>query len=301
MDLQKTPFLENTLLFFQDGLWLQKVEPFLFNLLIAIAIYWIGSLIVCYACKGLNRLMRIRKVQLELRDFLDAVVSISLKCMVAIIAINQLGINTTSLLALFGAAGLAVGLAVKDSLANFASGVMLILTKPFRTGNMVEAAGTRGIVEKITVFNTVLATPDNKEIIIPNAQIHKGTIINYSAKSTRRVDLLIGISYNDNIQQARNIIANIIQQDERILTDPSHVIAVGELAESSVNFIVRVWVNAEHYWPVKWHLLEAIKTTFDEKGVSIPFPQTDIHLYPSTLGVQEGGKRANAHELTTRK
>ena len=276
---QKLTLIEKVTAYFQDGSWIDHIQPLLLNIGLALVIYIVGTWIAGQLCNALSKIMLARKFDIELQQFLDGITRTALKFVVIIVAVNQLGVDTTSLLALFGAAGLAVGLALKDSLSNFASGVMLILTKPFRVGNFIEAAGVMGNVEKITVFNTVIGTTDNKEILIPNAQIHQGTIINYSAKATRRVDLLIGISYGDSIKTARDIMQAIISQDNRILKTPIHTIAVDQLGESSVNFVVRVWVNSADYWEVKWDLLEKIKTTFDEQGISIPFPQSDVHLY----------------------
>lgn len=255
------------------------MQAFAINFVIAILIYLVGSWLAKRVTMMLSKIMVARNLDEALRNFLEAIAGTILKFFVCLMAIEQLGVDTTSLLALLGAAGLAVGLALKDSLSNFASGVMLILMKPFTIGNFIEAAGVSGVVEKISVFNTVIVTGDNKEIQVPNSQIYSGTITNYSAKPTRRVDLVIGIGYDDDIKLAREIMLEIINADERILKDPAPVIAVGELADSSVNFVVRSWVNSADYWAVYWHLLETIKTTFDAKGVSIPYPQQDVHLH----------------------
>lgn len=251
------------------------------NIVLALLIFIVGSWIVGRLVRMIEKLLQSRGIDHALGSFIRAVLSTVLKFAVIIIALEQVGIDTTSLLALLGAAGLAVGLALKDSLSNFASGVMLILLKPFKSGDYIEAGGVGGIVEKITIFNTILITVDNKEVIVPNAQVYGGTITNYSARPTRRVDLMIGISYNDNIKTARDLIAGIIAEDTRILTDKEPVIAVADLADSSVNLTVRVWVNSADFFPVKWHLLETIKTTFDENGVTIPFPQTELHINQS--------------------
>lgn len=249
------------------------------KLALALVIYVIGSWIVRRLVVLINRLLLARGIDQALASFTHHVLSTVLKFAIIIIALEQIGIDTTSLLALLGAAGLAVGLALKDSLSNFASGVMLILLKPFKAGDYIEAAGVDGTVEKITLFNTIMVTVDNKEVIVPNAQIYGGTIINYSARPTRRLDLLIGISYDDDIRKARDLIAAILAADARILTDKEPVIAVNALGESSIDLTVRVWVKGSDYFPLKWHLLETIKTTFDANGVTIPFPQRDIHLH----------------------
>ncbi len=265
--------------FFSDGNWINLLVPFLINLLVALAILVIGMWIAMHFVRLLDKVMQVRHIDEALRGFLLAIASTLLKFIIALIAIEQLGIDTTSLLAILGAAGLAIGLALKDSLSNFASGVMLIMFKPFKVGDFVEAGGTTGICEKITVFNTVFKSPDNKEIIVPNGQIYSGTIVNYSARPTRRIDLVIGIGYDDDIKKARDLLQQIIDSDDRILKDPEPIIAVDQLGESSVDIIVRPWVISSDYGVVRWALLEKIKTTFDENGVTIPYPQRDVHLH----------------------
>jgi small conductance mechanosensitive channel len=198
---------------------------------------------------------------------------------VIVAAAGQLGINTASFLTIIGAAGLAVGLALKDSLANFASGVLLILFRPFKVGDFVEIAGESGSVQEITIFNTILHTPDNKLKIIPNGKISNDTITNVNANPTRRVDLVIGISYDDDIRAAHQLLKETVAEDDRVLAEPKTDIAVSELADSSVNFVVRPWVNTEDYWDVRFNLIEKIKLRFDEAGISIPYPQQDVHLH----------------------
>ena len=253
--------------------------PFASNLVVAAAIYLVGSWLVRRLTGLMRGVSKKRQLDEALSEFVISIISVVLTFIVALIALEQLGLDTTSLLALLGAAGLAVGLALKDSLSNFAAGVMLILFKPFKTGDFVEAAGIAGVVERITIFSTQLRTGDNRQIIVPNSGIYGDVITNFSAKPTRRVDLVIGISYDDNIKQARDIIQTILDQDDRILKDPAPVIVVGELGDSSVNLLVRPWVKTSDYWPVYWHLLETIKMTFDDQGISIPFPQRDVHIY----------------------
>jgi len=253
--------------------------PFASNLVVAAAIYLVGSWLVRRLTGLMRGVSKKRQLDEALSEFVISIISVVLTFIVALIALEQLGLDTTSLLALLGAAGLAVGLALKDSLSNFAAGVMLILFKPFKTGDFVEAAGIAGVVERITIFSTQLRTGDNRQIIVPNSGIYGDVITNFSAKPTRRVDLVIGIGYDDNIKQARDIIQTILDQDERILKDPAPVIVVGELGDSSVNLLVRPWVKTSDYWAVYWHLLETIKMTFDDQGISIPFPQRDVHIY----------------------
>ena len=265
--------------FVSDGNGLEMLLPLLQNIGIAIAIFIIGRWLVKKLVTVIDKMMSLKKMDEALRGFIVAIIGTVLKFIILLIAVEQLGIDTTSLLAILGAAGLAVGLALKDSLSNFAAGVMLIMFKPFQIGHFVEAAGVAGVVEKITVFNTIMRTGDNKEIIIPNAQIYGGTIVNVSAKPTRRVDLVIGIGYDDDMKKARDLMRAVIDADERILKDPEVVIAVHELGDSSVNFVVRPWVNAADYWAVRWYLLEEIKNTFDANGVSIPYPQQDVYMH----------------------
>jgi small conductance mechanosensitive channel len=198
---------------------------------------------------------------------------------VIVAAIGTLGVQTTSFVAVLGAAGLAVGFALQGSLSNFAAGVMLIVFRPFKAGDYVEAGGTAGSVQEVSIFTTVMKTPDNKKVIIPNSQITGGSITNYSAMETRRVDMVFGIGYGDNIKQAKDTLEQILAADERILKDPAPTIAVSELADSSVNFVVRPWVKTADYWAVYFDLTEKVKLTFDEKGISIPFPQQDVHMH----------------------
>lgn len=256
----------------------QYVLPWLDNIVFAILIYIIGRWATKLIVKLVRKLMAKANVDPLLVNFLGSMLGGLLTLVVIIAALDQLGVNTTSLIALIGAAGLAVGLALQGTLANFASGVLLIVFKPFKVGNFVEAGGVSGVVEEIRIFNTVFRTGDNKEMIVPNGQIYGGTIVNYSARETRRIDLTIGIGYDADIKLAKETLESLIKADERILADPAPVIAVSELADSSVNFVVRPWVKSGDYWGVYWDLLEAVKLTFDEKGISIPYPQMDVHV-----------------------
>jgi len=198
---------------------------------------------------------------------------------VVVAALRQLGIQTTSFVAVLGAAGLAVGLALRDSLANFAAGFMIILFRPIRVGDFVEAAGVSGIVEEIQIFTTQLKSPDNKTIIVPNAKLTGENIVNYTVKGTRRVDMVFGIGYGDDIDKARRLIGEVLSEEGRILEDPAPAVAVSGLGESSVNFVVRPWVNAADYWDVLCGVTEKMKKRFDAEGITIPFPQRDVHVY----------------------
>jgi len=254
------------------------------KIIAAILIFIIGKWLANKISKLFSKLLEKNNVDVTLIGFLSNITYYTLMIVVLIAVAGQLGINTTSFLAVVGAAGLAVGLALKDSLSNFASGVMLILFRPFRVGDAVTVGGATGKVEKITIFTTILNTPDNQRVIIPNANITSGVIQNITANPTRRVDLVMGIGYEDDIATARKIMADIISEDERVLKDPAPTIAVSELGDSSVNFAVRPWAKTEDYWNVYFDLTEKIKIAFDKEGISIPYPQSDVHLYKEQAG-----------------
>lgn len=211
--------------------------------------------------------------------FFRNIVYFGLLTLVIIAAVGQLGVQTTSFIAILGAAGLAVGLALQGSLANFAAGVLMIIFRPFKAGDFIEAAGTAGSVEEIQLFTTTLKTPDNKTIIIPNAQVTGSTITNYSARDTRRLDLVFGVSYTDDLDKVKRVIKEVLAEEKRLLEAPEPLIGLLKLGDSSVDFAVRPWVNSSDYWPVFFDLQEAMKKRFDQEGISIPFPQRDLHLY----------------------
>jgi small conductance mechanosensitive channel len=248
------------------------------KIILALVIFVIGRWIARLLAKGLQKMMTKGNVDPMLINFLGNIAYTALLAVVVLAALEQLGVNTTSALAIVGAAGLAVGLALKDSLSSFAAGVMLIIFRPFKLGDFVEAGGVMGVVEEIRIFHTMLKTGDNREITMPNSQIYSGTIINYSARETRRIDLVIGIGYGDDIKQARNIINDILAANTNLLQDPAPTVMLLELGESSVDFAVRPWVKAADYWSTRADLLEAIKTKFDQEGISIPYPQRDVHV-----------------------
>ena len=222
------------------------------------------------------------RVEDTLRSFLCNMAHYALLTAVVLAALGQLGLNITSFLAVLGAAGLAVGLALKDSLSNFAAGVMIILMKFFKKGDFITAAGTSGTVSAIRIFNTYLTTPDNQMVVVPNNAILSGVIVNASAHETRRIDLVVGVGYGDHIPGVKAILEGLLKGEERILQDPAPLVAVSELAESSVLFVVRPWCRTEDYWAVRFDLIERIKMAFDAQGVSIPFPQVDVHLRQQT-------------------
>ncbi len=255
------------------------VRELVTNFVVAAAILILGLWLAKRLKNIMSNVMIKRGVDTMLASFMSSIAHILAVAFIVIAALGQLGIQTTSLVAIIGAAGLAIGLALQGSLANFASGVMIIAFRPFRVGDFVEAGGAVGVVEGIQIFSTQMRTGDNKTIIIPNANITSSNITNYSTKDTRRVDLVFGIGYDDDIKKAKDILQDIVSKDERILKDPETVIAVSELADSSVNFIVRPWVNAADYWGVYWDLTETVKLRFDAEGISIPYPQQDVHMH----------------------
>ena len=246
---------------------------------IAIAIFVVGKIVARMLSNLVKTALKRGGTDQMLVGFLGNITYGVLLVAVVLAAIDSLGVNIVSLMAILGAAGLAVGLALKDSLGNFAAGVMIIIFRPFKIGDYVEAGGTAGTIFEIGLFATLMNTPDNKRIIVPNGAIINGNITNVSALPTRRVDMVFGISYDDNIGQARDIIKGILEADERVLKDPAPVVTVGALGDSSVNLNVRPWVNAADYWAVYWDLLETVKVRFDEAGVSIPYPQQDVYMH----------------------
>lgn len=247
-------------------------------ILLALLIFYIGRAVVNRVVGIVQRLMLARGMDETLVNFLTSIIRWVGLLFVVIASLSQLGVDTTSLIALLGAAGLAVGLALQSSLSNFAAGVLLIVFKPIQKGQFVEVAGTMGTVDAISMFTTILTTPDNKEIIIPNGAIIAGNITNFSARPTRRVDMVFGVSYDDDIRVAKQILEDIIAADSRVLAEPAPVITLGALADSSVNFLVRPWVNSADYWDVLWDTTEQVKLRFDEAGISIPFPQMQLHM-----------------------
>ena len=262
------------------------VIPWAINIFFALVIFVVGRWIAGVLVKILRKGLLKADMDPILINFVGSIVSTLLLLFIIIAALNQLGVNTTSLIALIGAAGLAIGLALQGSLQNFSSGVMLIIFRPFKNGDFVEAGGSSGVVEQISIFTTIMRTGDNREEIIPNGAIYGGTITNYSARDTRRVDMVFGIGYDDNIKQAKETLQALLDEDERVLKDPSPLIAVGELADSSVNLNVRPWVKSEDYWAVKFDFTEKVKLTFDERKISIPYPQMDVHLDKTASTVQ---------------
>ncbi len=256
----------------------QMLIDFAIKLLVALAIVIIGKFIANMVRKGVVKVMRRKGMDEAIISFISSLLYGMLFFIVIVAAISHLGFNTTSLVAIVGAAGLAVGLALQGSLSNFASGVLLIVFKPFKSGDFIEVSGVTGIVEKILIFSTELRTGDNKTVIIPNGSITSGTITNYSTKPTRRIDLIIGVSYDADLAKTKALLHKVVSADERVLKDQAITVGVSELADSSVNFVVRPWVKSSDYWPTYFDLLEKIKTELDNEGIEIPFPQLSVHM-----------------------
>lgn len=236
---------------------------------------WIVKIVVRAVRKGLDK----GETEETLKSFITSIVSVLLKIMVYITALGMLGVEMTSFIAILGAAGLAVGLALSGALQNFAGGVMILLFKPFKAGHFIEAQGHSGTVKEIQIFSTILKTPDNKTILIPNGSLANDSMINYSIEEKRRVDWTIGIGYGNDIDKAYDVIKRLLVEDDRILNDPEPFMALKELADSSVNIVVRAWVNAGDYWPVLFRLNEQVYRTFEDEGLDIPYPQQDIHIH----------------------
>jgi small conductance mechanosensitive channel len=244
----------------------------------ALLIFFIGRWVAKLIRNGVKGVMTRRGLDEMLVGFLGAILYSILLVAIIIAAVGQLGVQTAPLVAVLGAAGLAIGLALQNSLGNFASGVMLVLFRPFSKGDYVQAGGTSGTVDEVGIFTTVLNTPDNRRVIVPNGQITNDTITNFSAHSTRRLDLIVGVSYDDDLQAARKAIEQTLRRHEKVLEEPEPIVWVDELADSSVNFAVRPWVQAVDYWPVRDELLEQLKVALEAAGCSIPFPQRDVHV-----------------------
>lgn len=254
----------------------ENLVAYAYNIVAALVIFIIGKWIASRVA-AVSRNLFSKKIDVTVANFIANIINIAILAFVVIAALDRLGVETTSIVAIVGAAGLAVGLALKDSLGNFAAGVMLIIFRPFKAGDYVEAGGAAGTVQEVRIFNSIFITPDNKVITIPNGAIMAGNIVNYSERPTRRVDMVVGVGYGSDLATVKQVISAILDADKRVLRDPAPTIAVSELADSSVNLIVRPWVKSADYWAVKWDTTEAIKTRFDAEGIEIPFPQVVMH------------------------
>ncbi|MBN2282821.1 MAG: mechanosensitive ion channel [Deltaproteobacteria bacterium] len=249
------------------------------NIIAAILIFVIGRWVAKVLRKLIRKLLEKSKVDASIIPFVTNLAYVLMLTVVVIAALSKLGIQTASLIAIIGAAGLAVALALQGSLANFAAGVLVLIFRPFKVGDYIEAAGIAGSVEKIEIFTTTLKTPDNRVIIIPNAKLSGDIIINYTAEKTRRLDLVFGVSYGDDLQKVKKVLLDILAAEPRVLKEPAPMVAIVELADSSVNFAVRPWIKSADYWDLFFALRETVKKRFDEEGITIPFPQQDVHMY----------------------
>ncbi|MBD3853208.1 MAG: mechanosensitive ion channel [Acidobacteria bacterium] len=260
-----------------DSAWQMVVNNYL-HVIAAIVILVVGRMVAGWARKLTRESLKRGDVDATLVPFVAKLVYYSVLAVVVIAALNRLGVATTSVIAIFGAAGLAVGLALQGTLANFASGIMLLIFRPFDLGDFVDAGGTTGTVEEIGIFSTTLKSPDNIRITVPNGQVYGATIKNFNGYETRRIDMVMGISYDDNIQTAMDTIRSIVTADDRVLSEPEVQIAVANLGDSSVDLVVRPWCNAADYWGLKFDLNRQLKEGLESAGCSIPYPQTDVHL-----------------------
>lgn len=259
-------------------LWADYILPWGTQIILALLVFIVGRILVGIVAGGVTKVMNKAKLDPILVSFLATILRSVMLLLVIVFSLSQLGLDTTSLVALLGAAGLAVGLALKDSLSHFASGVMLILFRPFKVGDFVEVDGVMGSVEQITIMSTRLKSPDNKVITVPNSNVFGNTMTNFSEQPTRRVDMVFGIGYGSDLLKAKAILEEMVNNHELTLAEPAPKVAVSELADSSVNFIVRPWVNAADYWTVYWGMMEAVKLRFDAEGIEIPFPQVGVHM-----------------------
>jgi len=250
--------------------WLQVVG--------AIVIFVVGRWVAKLVSKVVAKVMTKAKVDVTLVNFVQDLCYVALLAFVVIAALEKLGVDTASFAVVIGAAGLAIGFALQGSLGNFAAGVILIIFKPFKVGDFVELGGRMGTVKEIQIFNTILSSPDNVRVIVPNSQVTGSSIMNYTVNGTRRVDMVVGVSYGDDLKKTRQVIEDILAADRRILKDPAPTVAVSELGDSSVNFVVRPWVNSADYWAVRFDTIRDVKLALDKNGITIPFPQRDVHM-----------------------
>lgn len=262
--------------------WIEQnqelIIQYLVNIAAALIIIIIGFIVAGILARGVEKLLNARNLDNTISHFIASLVKYGIIAFVIIAALSRVGVQTASFVAVIGAAGLAIGLALQGSLSNFAAGVLIIGFRPFKAGDFVEIAGTSGAVQSVQIFTTVLTTPDNKLVVVPNSSVLGGNIINYSAKDTRRIDLVIGVGYNADLAKTKQVLRAVCEADERVLKDPDITVGVVELADSSVNFVVRPWVRTADYWGTYFDLMENIKNELDNAGIEIPFPQMDVHL-----------------------
>ncbi|MCG9552354.1 small-conductance mechanosensitive channel MscS [Vibrio sp. Isolate31] len=260
--------MSNSELFIQYGV----------NIISALLIFLIGNFVIKAIANSVSKVLQKKKMDQAVVEFIHALVRYLLFVIVLIAALGRLGVQTASVVAVIGAAGLAIGLALQGSLSNFAAGVLIVAFRPFKSGDYVEIGGVAGSVDSIQIFQTVLTTPDNKMVVVPNGSVIGSPITNYSRHATRRIDLMIGVSYGADLQKTKKLLTKICESDERVLKEPSVQVGVHTLADSSVNFVVRPWVSTADYWSVYFDLMQAIKEGLDKEGIEIPFPQMDVHM-----------------------
>lgn len=248
------------------------------KIILGLLFLWIGFKVIRIIVKHLNKFFERRNADVTVASFLENFVNISLKLLLILLIMNYIGLATSSIVAVIGSAGIAIGLALQGSLANFAGGVIILFLRPFNVGDYIQGAGETGTIETIGIFYTHMLTTDNKRTLIPNGTLVNGIITNYTAQKMRRVDLTFGVGYEDDIRKVKAILYEMINNEERILKDPEPFVGVSELADSSVNFIVKAWTKTEDYWTVYYDLLEKVKIRFDEENINIPYPQMDVHL-----------------------
>jgi small conductance mechanosensitive channel len=265
--------------FITDANLIELLTSWAINIVLALVIFIVGKWVANRVEKTLEKFLTKREIDPVLVDFLGTIARALILIIAIVAAVDILGVPATSFMAIIGAAGLAIGLALKDSLSNFASGVMLVLFRPFTKGDFVDAGGIMGTVEEIDLVSTLLITPDNKQIIVPNALMYTSAITNYSAKDTRRVDMVIGVGYNDDLKVAANVLKKVCQDNPKVLDTPETKIFINNLGDSAVDFVVRPWVKSENYWGVLADVLETAKVELEAAGCNIPYPQTDVHLH----------------------
>ncbi len=275
MDQTLSELLQNTQKY--ADIIIERGAEFGLNLVLALLIFWVGKRIARWVTNLVVKALERNDADAELIGFLQSLVYWGLFAVVIIAALAQLGVQTASFIAVIGAAGLAVGLALQGSLSNFAAGVLILILRPFRVDDFVDVAGESGSVKRIHIFTTELRTPDNKCVIIPNARVLDSNIVNYTSTGRRRVDMSFGVGYGEDLDKVRSLLTELVEKDERVLSEPEPVIAVHTLADSSVNFIVRPWVKTDDYWPFYWEMTESVKNVFDSNNIEIPFPQRVVH------------------------
>jgi len=265
------------------NVWIQKLYDIALTyglkIIMAILVLIVGLWITKILCRSTKKFMESKKVDVSLAPFLISVMSMLLKLVVVISALAIVGIEMTTLVAMLGAIGLAIGMALSGTLQNFAGGIVILVLKPYRVGHFIEVSGFMGTVKEIQIFSTLVHTPDNKVVVIPNGQLATGTLVNYSKLPTRRVDFVFGIGYEDSMDEAKSIIAKIAKENPKVLENPEPFVAVSALGDSSVDITLRVWVKSSDYWDVHFYMYEQVKKGLDAAGISIPFPQRDVHIY----------------------